>query len=222
MTKTKCPSCSQRRGRRACPALGEQICALCCGTKRLVEIQCPPDCSYLKSAELHPPAAVQRQQEQDLRFLWPILQGLTDSQHQLLLIVQTFLRDGAPGRASRTDEEVAQAAATLAGTYETASRGIIYEHQAQSLPAQELVTDLKTLIQAQETGATFRDTDVATVMRRVETAAKRARESLAPLEHDGTAYLELLRRLLKPRGTPAEPVDPGPSGLILPGLILVY
>ena len=228
MTKTTCPSCRQRRGRRSCPALGAQICAPCCGTKRLVEIRCPPDCPYLKSAELHPPAAAQRQQERDLRFLWPILQGLSDAQHQLLLVVQTFLRDGPPGRAPRTDEELAQAAATLAETYETAGRGIIYEHTAQSLSAQELVTDLKTLFQTQEKeGATIRDGDVAVVMRRVEMAAKGARGALGlpappgPLANEEavTAYQDLLRRLLKPRGAgvEAEPTATRPSGLIVPG-----
>jgi hypothetical protein len=229
MPKTTCPSCGQRSGRRFCPALGKQMCAPCCGTKRVVEIQCPSDCSYLKSAELHPPAVVQRQQERDLRFLWPILQGLSDPQHELLLMVQAFLRDGQPGRNPRTDDEVVQAAAALAETYETANRGIIYEHQARSLSAQELVADLRTLLLAREKeGGRVRGGDVAVVMRRVEAAAKGARQTLAPtdpvgpggpLENAETVYLDLLRRLLKPRdaGAEKEPPAPGTSGLIVPG-----
>jgi hypothetical protein len=55
-----CPLCGLRRARRACPALGKQICAVCCGTKRLVEIQCPSDCVYLAVSREHPPAAVVR------------------------------------------------------------------------------------------------------------------------------------------------------------------
>ncbi len=51
-----CPLCSQRKARRACPALGHQICAVCCGTKRLTQIPCPSDCVYLASAREHPPA----------------------------------------------------------------------------------------------------------------------------------------------------------------------
>src|SRR4029079_6022625 len=50
-----CPLCGVRRARRGCPALGKQICAVCCGTKRLVEIQCPSDCAYLATAREHPP-----------------------------------------------------------------------------------------------------------------------------------------------------------------------
>ncbi len=44
----KCAKCSQRKGKRSCPALNGLICARCCGTYRLSEIQCPPDCDYLE------------------------------------------------------------------------------------------------------------------------------------------------------------------------------
>ena len=36
-----CSLCGQRRAKRACPALGQQIWPVCCATKRLVEIRCP-------------------------------------------------------------------------------------------------------------------------------------------------------------------------------------
>ena len=45
-----CPLCGKRNARRACPALGHLICAVCCGTKRLTEIACPSDCGYLATA----------------------------------------------------------------------------------------------------------------------------------------------------------------------------
>src|SRR5207247_6809666 len=46
-TAVLCPLCGTRRARRGCPALSQQICAICCGTKRLVQIQCPSDCTWL-------------------------------------------------------------------------------------------------------------------------------------------------------------------------------
>ena len=61
-----CPSCNRRKARRECPALGRAICPICCGTKRLVEIQCPSNCAYLASAREHPAAVVRRQQERDV------------------------------------------------------------------------------------------------------------------------------------------------------------
>ncbi len=43
--KQKCPQCG-KTGRRNCPALGTVICSSCCGTKRISEIICSPECEY--------------------------------------------------------------------------------------------------------------------------------------------------------------------------------
>src|SRR3982074_3119562 len=45
-----CPICEKRKGARFCPAKGETICAVCCGTGREVTIDCAPDCSHLLAA----------------------------------------------------------------------------------------------------------------------------------------------------------------------------
>ena len=44
-----CPLCSARPAKRLCPAKDTQICAVCCGTKREIEIDCPSNCSYLRT-----------------------------------------------------------------------------------------------------------------------------------------------------------------------------
>lgn len=44
-----CHYCTQRKGKRPCPALGGLICSPCCGEHRLVRISCPSDCTYLDS-----------------------------------------------------------------------------------------------------------------------------------------------------------------------------
>ena len=44
---SKCRACGQRKGKRACPALGEALCPVCCGQRRGREIACPPACRYL-------------------------------------------------------------------------------------------------------------------------------------------------------------------------------
>ncbi|OGV32499.1 MAG: hypothetical protein A2020_11945 [Lentisphaerae bacterium GWF2_45_14] len=45
MKKDKCPFCG-RKGRRECPAQNAVICSECCGTKRISDISCSPECSY--------------------------------------------------------------------------------------------------------------------------------------------------------------------------------
>src|ERR1700732_2300458 len=45
-----CPICEKRKGARFCPAKGETICAVCCGTGREVTIDCTSDCTHLIAA----------------------------------------------------------------------------------------------------------------------------------------------------------------------------
>lgn len=42
-----CVYCKQRKGKRACPALGGLICSQCCGEHRIVRVSCPTDCTFL-------------------------------------------------------------------------------------------------------------------------------------------------------------------------------
>jgi hypothetical protein len=44
-----CVYCTQRKGKRSCPALKGLICSACCGEHRLTRISCPNDCIYLDS-----------------------------------------------------------------------------------------------------------------------------------------------------------------------------
>lgn len=218
--KPTCPLCARRRASRACPATGQRICAVCCGTKRLVEIDCPPDCGYLRSSQAHPPAVVQRQQERDMLFVFQMVQGLTAHQQEILVLLQGCLRTERPDAAALVDADAARAARALAETYETASRGIIYEHVAALPAAARLGADIKTLIErARGQGAALRDADLAVVLRRVERAADTAAKVLPGGD---TAYLELLKRVFRDTGQAGQSAPderPGGDGprLIIPG-----
>src|SRR5215470_15775800 len=165
-----CPICHTRKPRRACPALHRTICPVCCGTKRLTEIQCPDDCVYLTSAREHPAAVVKRQQEHDVAILLPTLHGLTERQHQLFFLFQSLIARHTPEGFSRLlDDDVAEAAAAVAATLETASRGVIYEHAAQSLPAQRLASEMKAMLaEMREKGVKVFDREAAIVLRAIE------------------------------------------------------
>ncbi len=142
----RCPLCQSRPARRRCPALDQDICPVCCGTKRRTEIRCPDTCAYLANAETHPPVAVRRQQEQDLQVLLPGLRGLSEPQQQLFFLSVTLVARSAGGSLAldaATDADVADAARALAGTYETAAKGLIYEQQAGTFPARRLADELR-------------------------------------------------------------------------------
>jgi hypothetical protein len=211
-----CPVCRSRKARRACPALHQTICPVCCGTKRLTEIPCPPDCGYLASAREHPAAVVKRQQERDASLLMPSLQGLTERQYQLFFLFQTVIARHKPeGFTKLVDADVADAAAAVASTLETAARGVIYEHATQSLPAQRVATELKAMLaEMRQQGATVYDREAAMALRAIEHGA---REVAAKTGEGETAYLTLMARLLQQTGTDTAPEPEKPaSSLILP------
>jgi hypothetical protein len=208
-----CPLCGTRKERRACPALHQTICAVCCGTKRLIEIQCPDDCVYLTSAREHPAAVVKRQQEHDVALLLPTIEKMTERQYQLFFLFQNLIARHTPeGFARLVDDDVADAAAAVASTLETAARGVIYEHAAQSAPAQRLAVELKTmLVDMNKQGATVHDREAAIVLRAIERGARETRK----VEPGDAAYLALMARLLQRNRATPQPAQT-PSSLIIP------
>jgi hypothetical protein len=195
------------------------ICAVCCGTKRLTEIACPADCGYLGNAREHPAAVVRRQQERDAEILMPTLQGLTERQYQLFFLFSRAIAQHRPEGFTRlVDDDVAEAASALAATLETAMRGVIYEHTAQSRSAQRLVTDLQALLnQVRQHTAKVFDREAAIVLRAIE---KGARDTRGATGGGDTAYLTLIARLLQ-EGPPGQPGGGGAPGGQKPGSLIV-
>ncbi len=191
-----CPLCGVRKARRGCPALGRQICAICCGTKRLTEIACPGDCAWLASAREHPPASAVRQQQHDLSLLVQFMRDFSERQSRLFFLIQTFFNEYKPSELQPLiDDDVADAVSSLAATYETASRGVIYEHRPSSLAAERLVTALKPALAeaGKGLGSSF-DRDAAVVLRRVGEAVVAAR---AGDPANRRAFLALVSRVIR-------------------------
>jgi hypothetical protein len=217
--KMVCPLCHRRKAKRACPAVGRQICTVCCGTKRLVEISCPADCVYLATARTHPPAVVQRQQEHDRGLFLPLLQGLSERQARLMLMLATVTsRHQGEAFQKLVDDDIAQAAGALAATLETAGRGILYEHQPASLPAARLMAELKTVIaDVTKSGGSALERDAAIGLRRLEIAARETSKA----HTNSNEFQQLLARVLAPQpGSEKSTESEGPtapaSSLIIP------
>ena len=211
-----CPLCGVRRARRGCPALDKQICAVCCGTKRLVQIQCPADCTWLASAREHPPAVAVRRQQRDVGVLVQAMRDFNERQSQIFFLTATFLLRYAPlDLHGVVDDDVAEAASALASTLETAARGVIYEHRPASLPAERLATELKQMLaEAAKQATSSFDRDAAVVLRRIADAVADLR---AGGHSEPRAFLDLLGRILpKVAADTAAPEAPESSRLIVP------
>jgi hypothetical protein len=201
-----CPLCRQRKARRACPALGQDICPVCCGTKRLKEIACPADCRYLASAQAHPPAVIQRQREKDRAFLLWLLEGLSRPQVAVLSHLQRGLRRYRPTSIpGLLDADVSEAAAALAATLETAARGIVYEHQTPSLPAQRVMGVYRDVLAALDPQGRLPPGVVAGAVRHLE---RGSRDAASYFSGGETTFLDFFDRIVEGAGeAPPEGAD---------------
>ncbi len=128
-----CPICQKRKPKRFCPAKGEAICAVCCGTEREVTIDCPSDCPYLVAArryddEHRKPLPVDQVPYPDTQFS-------TDLVHERRAVVSGLgyaALEFARENPSLDDSDVLAAASALAETYRTLSSGILYEKPPES------------------------------------------------------------------------------------------
>lgn len=140
-----CPLCSQRAGKRYCPAKDVKICAVCCGTKREVEIDCPSACPYLKASrsyELEKPipdpelaAKVQRFGQDFLEKYYGFLDMLT------LAVIEERINS-----AWLVDHDVVEVLKALRETLRTLSGGIYYESLPDGPVRQGLFRRLKELL----------------------------------------------------------------------------
>ena len=143
-----CPICERRPAKRFCPAKGEKICPVCCGTEREVTIDCPSDCPHLVSArryeaEHRKPMAPETVPYRDVHF--PV--DLVHERRALLSgISYSILQFGAENR-SLNDGEALAALGALAETYRTLGTGIYYEHPPDAPLPRALYGHLTKFIQ---------------------------------------------------------------------------
>ena len=137
-----------------------------------------------------------RQQQRDVEALVQSMRDLSERQSQLFFLINSFLqRYEPPELQPLVDIDVVEAVAALAGTFETAARGVIYDHRPAALPADRLATALKPVIaEAGKHGGSAFDRDAAVVLRRIEEAA---REITAADASNRRAYVDLLGRVLR-------------------------
>ena len=144
-----------------------------------------------------------------------IVRDFSRSQSELFIIILTAVsRYTPPELTPLVDDDVGEAAATLAATFETASRGVIYEHRPTSLNAGRLASALKSVLhEAGQSGGTPFERDAAMVLRQVEGGVRAARAA----ERDNPrAFLELVGRTMRKADPAAEPGPESSPRLIVP------
>ena len=146
--KKICPICNKRRAERYCPAMGEKICAIDCGTDREVTIDCPTSCAYLIAAhrwELSHPKQIDENE-----FLFPDVTLPPDLIHSRQHVLSGFgftVLIYAVDQRSLTDSDVFAAVQAMAETRRTLLSGIYYEKPPEIAVAAGLYAALGKFIE---------------------------------------------------------------------------
>jgi hypothetical protein len=166
-----CPLCEKRKEARFCPAKGEKICAVCCGTEREVTIDCPVDCSYLLAAHRY-----EDEHPRELLADTPLLDvtipsDIVHTQQQLMAALAFTVAKFCVSHPTATDTDALSALQALAETYKTLATGIYYETQPAAQLPRELYAALTAFIsevkqqQAQQTGfSALKDSDIFSLL----------------------------------------------------------
>ncbi len=141
-----CPICDKRKAARFCPAKGEKICAVCCGTEREVTIDCPSDCSFLVSAHRYEDEHRRSLPADTLLLDEKIPQDIVYTHQQLMAALAFSIAKFCAVQPAAVDADVLVAIQALAQTYKTLSSGIIYEKPPDALLPRELYAALIALL----------------------------------------------------------------------------
>lgn len=162
-----CPICEKRKAARFCPAKGEKICAVCCGTEREVTISCPVDCAYLLAAHRY-----EDQHRRSLPADTPLLevkipQDIVHTHQQLMTALAFSIAKFCANQPAATDPDVLAAIEALAETLKTQASGIIYEKTPVAPLPRELyaalaafLAEIKKQQAEQGNSAALKDMDV--------------------------------------------------------------
>ena len=162
-----CPICEKRKAARFCPAKGEKICAVCCGTEREVTIDCPSDCAYLLAAHRY-----ENEHQRSLPADTPLIdekipQDIIYTHQQLMAALAFSIAKFCAVQPTAADTDVLAALQALAQTYKTLNSGIIYEKPPDAPLPRELYAALIAFINevkkqhAERAGsASLKDSDI--------------------------------------------------------------
>jgi hypothetical protein len=141
----RCPLCTERSAKRFCPAKQTTICAVCCGTKREVEIDCPSSCAHLQAG---------RSYESERKPLDPQLaararhfgEGFVNEYGPILDGLSRAVADERLTSPWLVDLDVAEVYRGLTATMKTLSSGIYYESLPDGAVRLSLFRRLKSIL----------------------------------------------------------------------------
>ena len=207
-----CKICGKRRAKRACPAVGGDICPLCCGEQREVSLSCPLTCEYLLEAHEHEKALPVPENEisnPDIR----VDEQFVAEHEELLLFCIYSLLQAALRTPGAVDTDVLAALAALIQTQRTLESGLVYETRSDNALAAAVqrsfsasLTDYEKLRAERESVPALRSGDILKTLVFLHRVGQQNLNG----RPKGRLFLGLLRQM-----TPDTPVDERAPSIII-------
>ncbi len=144
----RCVLCDQKKGKRSCPAKSALICPQCCGEKRVLEVDCPESCEYLKSGRSREIADyVSHLHSMDL-LAQRRNERVLGSYREVIAHLEYWLSHERLLSKELCDKDVAQALELLLENYRTEEKGILYEKTSDDLKIDYLRRELRKIVES--------------------------------------------------------------------------
>ena len=140
----KCFLCGERKAKRYCPAKQRDICPVCCGEKRGIEINCPEDCKYfVKGQEYQQKKVTTQRVKKDGAVTYHKRAELYRKNPHLFAKIEFAIVDAYNGNSRLLNKDVVGALDLIYKTFQSESKGLIYKHRSED----SVVNDLADIIE---------------------------------------------------------------------------
>lgn len=207
-----CRICNTRRAKRACPAVGGDICAVCCGREREVSLSCPLECDYLQDAhqrEKPVPVSDSELSNPDIQ----VNEEFVATHEELVLFAIYSLLQASLRTSGAVDRDVLDALSTLIQSHRTLESGLIYDAYSENPIAAAIqrgfsasLADYQKLRQEREALSPVRNKEILSTLVFLHRVGQQNLNG----RPRGRAFIDLLRHM-----TPDAPAEEPRSGLII-------
>jgi len=140
----KCFLCNERKAKRYCPAKTRNICAVCCGEKRGIEINCPDDCKYFIEGQNYQQKKITNLRiKKDGIVAFQKKAELYRKDPQLFAKIEFALVDAYNQNNRLLNKDVVSALQIVLKTLKSESKGLLYKHKSEDMVINDLADILE-------------------------------------------------------------------------------
>lgn len=152
----KCILCRKRKAKRYCPAKRGSICAICCGEKRGVEIECPLDCPFYIDGQKYQQEKVSRQRlrKEGVGSFIKRAELYKKAPHFFAEIELAFVNVFRTKKDLK-NHDLTEALELVLKTLETEQKGVLYDYRSENSFANEIADQVIKIIRKNKDSVEF-------------------------------------------------------------------